>query len=266
MRLRILILFVAIQICSFALYQALNGDIWVPGAAASSTTHLAAASPFSHLHFSSMNGDNLALARSEERLKKEIVRTLKKLPKTHAQAVKNIILDFDPEAHRGLGGKEMIILRASMDQAEFTSVLIHELGHNVDLIALTAPKAERISAFRDGKTLIYMGDPSLDFYRISWENEDTLKRTAGNLDFVSGYAMQDSFEDFAETYIYYVLHNQEFKAKVSSSAALYAKYRFMKYRVFGNQEFNTGNVLAADPLARPWDVTVIPYNLSTFLK
>ena len=75
--------------------------------------------------------------------------------------------------------------------------------------------------------------------------------------------MSDPFEDFAETYTYYVLHNEDFKALVSSSPKLYAKYRFMKYRVFNGIEFNTGDgeVIIHN---RPWDTTLLNYELEEF--
>ncbi|MFH0820266.1 MAG: putative zinc-binding metallopeptidase [Candidatus Peregrinibacteria bacterium] len=218
-----------------------------------------------NVHFSARNVASGSGTSNEVNLEQTIKTVLAHLPQDHVASLANVILDFDPQAYRGLGGKKMVILRANMEQGELIGVLVHELGHNVDLIALDSAKAAMASGFKDGATLVYLGDLSLDFYRISWMDEQTLKKTMGNLDFVSGYAMTDPFEDFAETYAYYVLHNQDFKAKVSTSAPLYAKYRFMKYRVFKGVEFDTGDA-KVETLSRPWDVTILPYKLEQFLN
>jgi len=197
--------------------------------------------------------------------KQQIMSTLKNLPVEHANTVKNVILDYDPAVHRGMGGNHLIILRGvNMDTEEFVGVFVHEIAHNVDYAALEPSKTEEESAFVDGSMPVYVTDPSLDFYRISWEDSLTRKKTATNMDFVSGYAMSNPFEDFAETYTYYVLHGNDFRGLTASSSSLYAKYRFMKYRVFNGQEFDTddGKVRAE---YRPWDTTVIAYDLNTFL-
>lgn len=198
--------------------------------------------------------------------KNQIETALKKLPSEHVQSVKNIILDYDPLAHRGLGGSELIILRAvDMGTEEMLAVLIHELGHNVDSGYLT-PKEEKVkSAFEDWGVPLYETDSSLDFYSISWTSDEKRKQTAINTDFVSGYAMSDCFEDFAESYAYYVLHNKDFKRLAASSEALYAKYHFMKYEVFGGAEFDTADGIVKEK-QRPWDVTVLHYDFSEFLS
>ena len=198
--------------------------------------------------------------------KDQIKLVLSHLPEEHAQTIKNIILDYNSEAYRGLGGNNLIILRGTdMDSKEFISVLVHETAHNVDYGYLTHENTKERSAFRDGGHSIYTTDPSVDFYSISWENEQTLKKTANNLDFVSGYAMSDPFEDFAETYTYYVLHNQDFKTLTASSLKLYAKDQFMKEHVFNGIEFNTGDSQVVMH-NRPWDTTVLGYDLDAFLS
>lgn len=195
----------------------------------------------------------------------QILSAFAKLPQEHVESVKNIILDYNPDAHRGLGGNFMIILRAvGMESEEFVSVLIHELAHNVDYAHLTHAQKNRKSPFKDGNFVLYETDPSLDFYRISWLKTDKMKSKATNMDFISGYAMSDPFEDFAETYAYYVLHNADFKAMIKTSEALEAKYNFMKNMVFEGQEFDTADGIVG-LIQRPWDTTVLPYDLEAFM-
>ncbi|MBU0727950.1 hypothetical protein KKA95_04665 [Patescibacteria group bacterium] len=217
------------------------------------------------VNFSMRNLSSSQIALSDSQ-KEQIVNVLSTLPAEHADTVERIILDYNASAGRGLGGNNTIILRGvNMSVEEFISVLVHETGHNVDYAYLTESNKKQASEFKDGSATLYITDPSVDFFRISWEDESTFKKTANNLDFVSGYAMSDPFEDFAETYVYYVLHNKDFKALTASSPNLYAKYRFMKYRVFDGVEFDTGDGIVNE-INRPWDITVLDYELTDFLS
>lgn len=267
MRLKILFLFVGIQIFSFGIWHTLANQPIIE------TTHLMEDSVIPHAAATKQVFDMDFLSRNlksnqedtRKALKTLLTSTLSQLPEEHSSSLKSITLDFDPNAHRGLGGRSKIILRSNMSSNELVSVFIHELGHSVDLGWLAPEKRIKKSRFKDGKTIIYSTDPSVDFYSISWKNEKTLKKMANNLDFVSGYAMSDPFEDFAETYVYYVLHNSEFRSKTSSSNALYAKYKFMRDVVFNGEEPSTGN-RAVRSTYRPWDITLLSYNFERFLN
>lgn len=276
MRLKILSLFAAIQVLSFGLWSGLshaepqapeNGETGhvhlAPDELSASITNVEKSTL--SLHFATRNMEEEK--RFLNAIKKNQIETaLGKMPQGHIDSVKNIILDYDIRAHRGMGGNSMIILRGvNMSTEEMVGVLIHELGHNVDYAYLDSDEKKRESSFVDGKLPIYESDPSLDFYRISWLSNDQLKRAATNMDFVSGYAMSDPFEDFGETYAYYVLHNRDFKVRAADSAALYAKYRFMKYEVFGGLEFDTGDGIVKEN-QRPWDITVLSYDVAEFLS
>lgn len=279
MRLKVFSLFLAIQFCSFALWQGtkaweqkqeqkpiivqVEDQLAMPNA---SPSHEAAKPSLNKIRFSEkIDSDTYMPLVSDQ--KNELMEVIGKLPAEHTSTLKNLILDLDPEANRGLGGRSVIILRGvNMDASEMAAVLIHEIGHNVDLGYLAEKDKSEASQFNDGKNRIYEGDPSLEFYRLSWENERARKRTASNFDFVSGYAMSDPFEDFAESYVYYVLHNADFKAKTQTSDVMLAKYRFMKDVVFQGKEYATGAYKSEDLNRRPWDITVLSYNLDSFLN
>lgn len=276
MRLKILSLFMAIQILSFGIWTNLShAEPTIPQTNEPTQIHPAPAMPSAlvdsaeesslSLHFVTRNMDEKK--RFLNSIKKNQIETaLKKLPSEHVKSVSNIILDYDPSAHRGLGGSELIILRAvDMGTEEMLAVLIHEMGHNVDSGYLT-PKEEKVkSPFEDWGVPLYETDSSLDFYSISWASDEKRKKTAINTDFVSGYAMSDCFEDFAESYVYYVLHNKDFKRLAASSESLYAKYHFMKYEVFGGVEFDTADGIIKEK-QRPWDITVLRYDFSELLS
>ncbi|MBU0705805.1 hypothetical protein KJ657_00765 [Patescibacteria group bacterium] len=276
MRLKVLSLFAAIQILSFGIWINLShAEPFVPQPFEQAQIHPAPALPSELvadleeptllLHFATRN-------MSEEKRFLNAIRTnqietaLKKLPAEHVKSVKNITIDYSEKAHRGLGGNYLIILRGvNMSTEETIAVLVHEMGHNVDYGYLTPEEKKVQSPFIDGNASLYETDPSLDFYRISWETNQERKQTAINTDFASGYAMSDPFEDFAESYTYYILHNKDFKKLAAGSEALYAKYRFMKYQVFNGVEFDTGDGIV-DNNQRPWDVTVLSYEISDFLS
>ncbi len=278
MRLKILFLFVAIQLFSFGIWTNLShAEPFTAQVNEVTQVHSAPTSPAIVVEQTDAEAPDLLLRfanrnMSEERRflnaikKNQILTALQKMPLEHAQSIESITLDYSLQANRGLGGNNQVILRGvDMGTEEMIAVLIHELGHNVDFAYLT-PKNQAVkSAFVDGRTQLYKSDASVDFYAISWESAGKRKKAAVNTDFVSGYAMSDPFEDFGETYTFYVLHNKDFKKLAASSDAMYAKYLFMKYQVFDGVEFDTGDGLVEEG-KRPWDVTVLNYDYSQLLS
>ncbi len=193
--------------------------------------------------------------------------TLRVMPQDTVSKIRQITFYFSTNGRRGLGGGSTIILRCNnVSNEELTAVLIHELGHITDSSVLSGNPLAGKSEFMDGRQPVYLDDKSLLFYRISFSNEKTLKTGSKTEDFVSGYAMSDPFEDFAETYNYYVLHSQAFRHLASDNNQLLAKYNFMKDYVFAGHEYNwdQGVDLIGD-LSRPYDVTLLGYNLKDFL-
>lgn len=265
MRLKLFALFLALQSLSFGIWAFYSFDL------GSTQTHAAAATKpviaiaqtiaptgLEHLRLSARRGSE-SLPTVSPATQEEVMEVIKMLPPSHVRTLQNLVLDYDPQAHRGLGGKGIIILRAvNMDKQEFAGVLIHEIGHTADLGALQSTTQKEASAFKDGTNTIYADDPSIGFYQITWNSETQMKRTVSNMDFVSGYAMTDPFEDFAESYVYFVLHNKDFLALAATNESLMQKYLFMKDVVFNGEIFETGD---SDVTAnrRPWDITILSY-------
>jgi hypothetical protein len=118
----------------------------------------------------------------------------------------------------------------------------------------------------DGKNPVYNDDLSLDFYRISFLNEKELRSESNDLDFVSGYALSDPFEDFAESYTFYILHGNEFRQLAAENYKLALKYRFLKEKVFNGKEYDKDdNSLIAFFNQRNYDTTVLDFDLKKFL-
>ncbi len=136
---------------------------------------------------------------------------------------------------------------------------MHELGHIVDLGKMNSSGRAEESEFYDGGQPIYEDDVSLEFYRISWASSTSMRADASELDFVSEYAATDVFEDFAESYAFYVLQGGEFGELAETNVALARKYQFIRDNVFAGVEFDLGFV-DLEIFQRPYDVTVLPYD------
>jgi hypothetical protein len=115
------------------------------------------------------------------------------------------------------------------------------------------------SVFKDGGTVFWSNDPSVAFYSISWMTESVKKAGVKNTDFVSGYAASDAFEDLAETVVYYVFHQENFKQRAKTNKAMAAKLKWVETYMFpsglsiakGNEKWNGKDV--------PWDITKLSY-------
>jgi len=193
-----------------------------------------------------------------------VYRTLKSLPAKSTKKLKNLTLYFAEDGRRGLGGSNTIILRCqNVTDQELVSVLVHEMGHVTDTGAINGTSTSGESSFKDGSNPVYVDDPSLEFYTLDFQAENTLKETATEWDFVSGYAMSDAFEDFAESYAYYVLHGDEFRSLAGTNDVLQKKYDYLKNRVFNGKEYFNGSA-KPDASVRHYDVTVLPYDMNKF--
>lgn len=135
---------------------------------------------------------------------------------------------------------------------EYLSVFIHEFWHYIDIYFL--------------KKDIFWNDLSTKFYNISWLSTKTKKGDSRIWDFVSGYAMTNKYEDFAESFDYYVLHNKSFLEKTKKSKILEKKYNFFKKILFKENEFCNENFSIEKKKDYYRDITKIPYNLEKFLS
>jgi hypothetical protein len=208
---------------------------------------------FSAKNFSTTRTDRLRLSFA----KKQIRDTLLALPKWHTDALETLEVRNESNLSRGLSSAKKIILHTnSIDTTdELQGVFIHELGHIVDLGAIEGKNGSP-TKFWDGKTPILSDDKSIKFYEISWISAKTRTSDSQRSDFVSGYAQTDCFEDFAESYLLYRLHGENFRALAQQSTLLQKKYDFMKTYVFENIEFGTEKENTA--IASIFDTTLLP--------
>lgn len=184
-----------------------------------------------------------------------IVFAVEAIPCELLSGLEAIVIFDDLTKSRALAGAHALHLRSDFfSLPEAKNVLIHELGHIADLSGLKSATYDETSSFYDGNIPVYADDPSLLFYTISWKNTFHRHANARREDFVSGYAFTNPFEDFAESFLFYIAHANTFRAYAEKNPVLAAKYDFFKTYVFDGVEFNTGEV-PTDLYARNWDAT-----------
>lgn len=150
--------------------------------------------------------------------------------------IDHLVVRYDPDADRGLATSRTILLRgpiAGSGQQEMIAVLFHECAHIIDLGALKGSPLAGMSPYPDGHVPTFADDPSVEFYRISWRNAEELREGVKDADLVSGYAKHDSFEDLAESIIYYAFHQQAFRERAQSNPALAQKLAWVETHIFG---------------------------------
>lgn len=209
-------------------------------------------------HFSAYKFKNTLPDKKKVIQMKQSIRTLfQSLPKEHTQSIKKLNLKKEKHTSRGMANNDTIILHTESigSSDEFTAVLTHEIGHIVDLGLFSSSRYTQ-SSFLNGTESLSADDPSLAFYRISWKEAHT-KKDSSDTDFVSGYAQTNCFEDFAESYLFYRFHGDEFRLKSQQSIALQQKYQYLKNFVFQGVEFSQKNSLHISTDI-PWDATLLP--------
>lgn len=172
--------------------------------------------------------------------------------------LKHFYVRYDQLDRRGFASSHTIILDGNVPDNEFRTLLVHEFAHTMDLGCLKGTPASGPSDFRDGDEVIFRDDPSVLFYGISWQNEETQLSGARGADFASGYAATDPFEDLAESVTYFVFQNEAFRLRAEKNPALAAKFAWIEQYLFphpiriatGKHRWN-GIV--------PWDSTKLPY-------
>jgi hypothetical protein len=179
----------------------------------------------------------------------------------YSDYIDNISISSESAKSRGRSSRNQIMLdvKAMQSYAEFLQVLLHELGHITDFRYLigdeSAPKSKVFTEF--GKVVFPVDDPSLEFYALSWINENTRSKFVTYKDFVSGYSMVDPFEDLAEVLHLYINYNQIFQKISQQSDILRAKYEFME-ELFGGQYISLGT--KAEPVFENYDRDYRPYD------
>lgn len=163
----------------------------------------------------------------------------------------NLVLDTERQEPRGqVMGNKLILSTSISGDSEQLKVFVHELGHIVDIFYL-----------KKG----FFADPSDIFYNLSWESFNTKKKGQKIANFVSGYGLSNKYEDFAESFAFYVFHNEDFQKRAKKDAILQKKYDFFSSYVFEKDTF-VGTSFEVDSL-KPynWDTTKIQIDTKKYL-
>jgi len=79
--------------------------------------------------------------------------------------------------------------------------------------------------------------------------------------------LTNKYEDFAESFTYYILHNSDFYSKSEDSSILRAKYDFFSKFIFRNDEFKSDNYKTTTEIKKYYrDITKIEFSLENFLQ
>ncbi len=171
-------------------------------------------------------------------------------------ALLNFYVRYDNPNQRGLGGGSTIIVTGNTEDDEFRALVIHECGHVIDTGFWQGTISSGTSAFVDGSTPVYNDDLSIDFYAISWTSSTEKNQGWKPSDFVSGYAVSDPFEDFAETFAYFSLQRDAFEKRAETNSVIRQKLEFMKAHVNSKKVAQGKSVWNGEV---PWDITRLPY-------
>ena len=135
-------------------------------------------------------------------------------------------------------------------ETETFAVFMHELAHYIDLYYFK--KQDNY-------------DMSYEFYSISWLSTKTTLPWQDQTDFVSGYAASNAYEDFSESFLYYILHNREFLKKAETSEKLQEKYDFFRNKLFVDWSFEKSGFSLGEHADYNWDITKLDFSLENFL-
>lgn len=162
-----------------------------------------------------------------------------------------VFIDANLVEPRGRMQGRLISLSARvLRDSEFLKLFVHELGHYMDIYVFT-PK--------DGK------DVSNDFYTISWQSS-TVKRSSESLSsFVTGYSASNQYEDFAESLVFYIFHNQSFEDRAMRNESIRQKYLFFQKNIFPGGAFTNTDFTIGKMPSYSWDSTKIPISLQKYL-
>jgi hypothetical protein len=166
----------------------------------------------------------------------------------------NLIIFLDEylvEPRGRMKGGDITLSNKVIKDGEFIQLFVHEFAHFLDIYVLV-PKKNR-------------SDPSYEYYMISWESSTTKRVGQSMSSFVSGYAATNQYEDFAESFVFYVFQNQTFFDRAMKNDDLRHKYLFIQKYIFPSGAFVDTNFALGKVPSYVWDSTKIPISLQKYL-
>ena len=173
-----------------------------------------------------------------------------------------LIIKNDPDQKkRWYATKQSIVINIyNLSEEEVFEVLVHELGHTLDLWILQGTDSTLHTKFTEfWEPVFALDDPSIPFYTLSRESE-WIKRPWSNItDFCTIYGSQNPFEDFSECFNLYINHHNYFVSLSQTNSILLQKYHFIQSWIRqGNHYKNNTHTYSSDLSYRYRDSTKIP--------
>lgn len=172
--------------------------------------------------------------------KAQIALLAKILPNDFPRNVKMVVTYTNPEMRNGMAGKGILIMKGQNEDL-FFQTLVHEAGH---VYSLRGEEVGDPSPFLDFQRSLPVTDPSVPYFSLSWKDNVTIAVPA----FPSEYGKTNPFEDYAESFIYYILQGRAFRQEAEKDPLISKKYEFMK-KTFGGKEFSSFVDFKATPFA-----------------
>lgn len=152
------------------------------------------------------------------------------LPSDFPKNVKLIVSYMNPDMRNGMAGKGILILKGQNPDL-FFQTFIHEAGH---VYSLRGDASGTPSPFFDFQRNLPESDPSVPYFALSWLDNEKSWNDA----FPSIYGTTDPFEDYAESFIFYIMQGKAFRQAGKTDEGLRKKYDFMK-QTFAGKEFDS---------------------------
>jgi hypothetical protein len=186
--------------------------------------------------------------------RKSLIRQILTADKMHFgySALKVIVDAYQVEPRGKMQGHTITLSASVQRESEFVKLLTHEVAHYIDIFRLRAPSSSGT-------------DPSTYFYTISWRDKSTKRAWESLSNFISWYAASNQYEDFAESFTFYVFHNDVFYDRAMKNDALRRKYLFFSEYLFRNGEFQDTDFGMEKVPSYLWDTTKLPISVKKYL-
>lgn len=186
----------------------------------------------------------------------QISAALSLMPPGFLARLKTIYIVYG-EDHIRRGGSGLGVVFIKGEKSDIFPTLIHEFGHLYDFYFES--ESGTPSPFHNGIAQLTNDDPSAQFYRMSWENNEVHR--GDQEDFCSCYGTSNPQEDFAEAFAMYILQGSTFEAWSQKNPVLKQKYAFIK-DIFQGRTFFSPTTM----YQRPFSIIDIPVDYQELLN
>ena len=136
------------------------------------------------------------------------------------------ILASSPDQHILAGVKKGIILEQPLGSEQ----VVHEFGHILDYHGIRGMYRDPQHRWNN------LENERQRIFNVSFPYESNA--ASPPVGYIDVYSTANDAENFAQHFMYYVLHGNEFRQKAQNDALLREKYNFFKGRLFNGREYS----------------------------